>query len=473
MSEQANKPRTAVSDSGVKYEVEEYTKNEGSVGRKKITFVGASYKFVHKVLRDMMLVGGFDECELCVHDLNPEPIRTVGDLLEKMARQKNTKIEVTRTTELDAALKGADIVILSITTGGQESDYRGFEVCLKYGIPVGVGDTLGPPALARNLRTIPVVLALAKRMEALCPDAVMLNFTNPMSVLTGCMARHSSITTWGLCHSADELFRYFSRVFECGKQDIDLEIGGVNHQAFVTRVSAKGVDRTSEILDATLKSKAKLEDNLLNTVQEEVNLQQDIFRVLGAWPSTGYTHLAEFYEYFFTERRLNLFHSHSLKSIIPGRKPFGPKEPPAIIEKWAHGPEPVGDLELLTTEHAHELMWSVFTGDAFTRVLNVPNTGELVKGIPEDACVEALVTVEGTKVSGTPMRLPAAAHSLVQRWTTIHDLSVHAAMEHDRDAARQALFLDPHVRDMYDIDPLLEDLLEATREWLPSEWFKG
>ena len=459
--------------SGWEGPVEDYTRNEGSAGEKKIVFIGASYKFVHKVLRDALLVGGFEDCHLVVHDIDEVPMNTVADLLEKIARQKDTNVKVLRTLDREEALKGADAVVLSITTGGLESEWRSFEVCFKYRVPVGVGDTLGPSALARNLREVPVVVEIARDMQRLCPEAVMLNFTNPMSVITGAMARETGITAWGLCHSADSLFRYFSQVFGCKMSEVDMEVGGVNHQAFVTRLFIRGEDRTKDILEASRASEAKFEDTLLETRREEVNLQQDVFRVLGAWPSTGDTHLAEFYEYFFTPRRTGeLKLASHMKSVIPGRKPFGRRPCPQIIHDWTYGPEPVGDLHLLTTEHAHELLWAHFTGEPFSRVLNVLNKGEYIKGIPKTACVEALVTVSGKKVTGKQIELPPAVHSLVQRWTTIHDLSIRAALECDRDAARHALFLDPHVSDMYDIEPMLEDLLKALEPWLPRGWFE-
>ena len=176
---------------------EEYEVNKGTVGRRKIAFVGASYKFVHRVLRDMMLVGGFNDCHLVVHDIDEVPLKIVSDFLERMARQQKTNIKVSKTLDRREALKGADAVVLSITIGGRETDFRSFEVCAKYGVPVGIGDTLGPAALARNLRTVPFVLNLVKEMEELCPEAVLLNFTNPMSVLTLAAAKHSSIPTFG------------------------------------------------------------------------------------------------------------------------------------------------------------------------------------------------------------------------------------------------------------------------------------
>jgi alpha-galactosidase len=186
-------PVTTTPPGGGAWRVEEYTKNTGSVGTKKIVFFGASYRFVHKVLRDMLLVGGFNDVHLMVHDIDPEPMNVVADLLERIARQQKSNVKVSRSLDRREALKGADAVVLSITTGGRESDQRSWEVCAKYGIPICVGDTLGPAALARNLRTVPVVLALGKEMEELCPNAVMLNFTNPMSVLTSVLNRYTSI----------------------------------------------------------------------------------------------------------------------------------------------------------------------------------------------------------------------------------------------------------------------------------------
>ena len=461
------------SDNSREWEVEEYARNEGDVGNKRIVFIGASYKFVHKVLRDMLLVGGFNDVTLVVHDIDDVPMNRVADLLEKIARQKKSNIRIERTLDREEALKGADAAILSITTGGEEADARSFEVCAKYGIPVGVGDTLGPPAFARNIREIPVVVEMAQDMERLCPEALFLNFTNPMSCITGAIARTSNITVWGLCHSGDELFSYFSKVFGCKKSEVEVDLAGVNHQAFVTRLAIRGEDRTGDILKATQGSDAKLEDTLLETRHEDVQLQQDIYRILGCWPTTGHTHLAEFYEYFFTPRRMDGLdlRSHT-RQIVPGRKPFGRRGYPDILEYWTYGPEPVGDLHLLTSEHAHELLWSRFTGEPFTRSLNLLNKGEYVKGLPRDACVEIIATVEGKKVEAKQVELPPAAHSVVQRWTTIHDLSIKAALDCDRDAAIQALFLDPHVPDMYDIEPMLDDFIVALDEWLPEGWKK-
>lgn len=446
-------------------------RKEGSAGRKRVVFVGTSYKFVHRVVRDMLIVGGFDDCELVLHDIAEEPLKIVGDLLEKMIQQRDSRMTVTRTLDRDQAVRKADAVVLAIRTGGREADWRSFEVCAKYGIPVGAGDTLGPAALARNLRSIPIVVQIARDVERVAPEAVILNFTNPMSAVTGAMARETGLPVWGLCHSGDELFEYFARVFGVDKSALAIELAGVNHQSFVTKLTIDGTDRTADILDATLASEAKLEDTVLETRREEVRLQQDIFRILGCWPSTGETHLAEFYEYFLTPRRREQL-GLRVRAMIPGREPLGPVEPLDILMELAYGDGPVGDMDLMTNEHAHELLWSAFTGEPYTRAINILNEGEYVKGLPRDACVEVIATAAGRTVSADQVALPPAAHSLVQRWVTIHDLSIRAALECDRQAAQQALFLDPHVTDMYDIEPMLEDFLTALKPWLPRGWYE-
>lgn len=458
--------------SGWQGPVAQYVKNKGSVGRRKITFVGASYKFVHRVVRDMILVGGFNDVEVCIHDIDDVPLQIVGDFVERVVRQQRTRIHVSRTLDRREALKGADVVILSITTGGREADFRSFEVCARYGVPVGIGDTLGPAALARNLRTVPVALQIIRDMEKFCPKALMLNFTNPMSVLTGVMARNSEIPVWGLCHSGDGLLDYFAEIFKVQKRQIDMRLGGVNHQAFVTKLVAHGKDRTDDIVKVSQEfASASIKDTLMGTV-EDVRLQRDVASILGVWPTCGGDHLAEFYKFFFTSRRLEFLGlDKHIKRIIPGRVPFGRTPCPEIIHEWAYGPEPVGDLHLMTSEHAHEAMWAFLTHEPFTRSLNVLNTNEFVKDVSKTACVEVMVTLSGTQVKARQVQLPTAAHAMVSQWTAIHELSIQAAMLHNRDAARQALFLDPHMSDFYDIAPLLEDMLKALEPWLPKQWF--
>ena len=454
---------------GILYEVIEYEKNKGTVGRQRIVFIGASYKFIHKVLRDMLLVGGFDDCELVLLDIAPEPLRIVGDLLEKMIAQAGSRMKVTRTMDRKAALKGAAVALLSITVGGVEADRRSWEICDKYGVLVTVGDTLGPAALARNIRTLPVVLGIARDMERYCPNALLLNFTNPMSCVTGIVNRETSIRCMGLCHSAADMEIYFAKVYDEDPKNVEVTVGGVNHQSFVTSVRVRGRERIAHLLEDTAKSKVQLKDSLYGSSQE-MDIQRDLYKILGAWPSCGDTHAAEFYKHFLTKRRYKELGLETRK-IRKNRRPEPANKPaPAVILKWAYGPGPVEDMDFMTTEHAHELMWAALKGKPYTRVVNILNDG-YIAGLPKNACVEVNVTVTKTGYKGKEITMPTACLALLQQWTAVHELS-YAAARGDWGAARQALFLDPLMSDAYDIDPILNDFADRLGKWMP-QFVKG
>ena len=464
------KMKMALASDGKMYPVEEVVRNKGTVGQARVVFVGTSYKFVHKVVRDMLLVGGFDECEVVLLDLADQPLRIVGDLLEKMIAQSGAHMRVIRTKDRKTALKGADVVLLSITVGGLEADERAAEVCAKHGYYVTVGDTMGPAALARNLRTLPVVLDIARDMEKYCPKATLLNFTNPMSCISGTINRFSGIRTMGLCHSAEDLLTFFARVYKTTPDAIEMTVGGVNHMSFVTSLVVKGKERIHTIVQDAEKSGEKLEDTLLGKT-EKMNIQQDLYDMLGAFPSTGDEHAAEFYKYFLTKKYVKEMGLH-VKKIQKkrGALPSVSRKPPEILLKWAYGDGPVEDMDFMTTEHAHELMWAVMKGTPTTRVVNILNDG-YIAGLPKTACVEVMVTVTKTGYKGEELVLPTACTALLSQWTAIHELTIKASLEGDREAARQALFLDPFVRDMYEIDPMLDDFISALGKWLPK-WKK-
>jgi alpha-galactosidase len=324
---------------------------------------------------------------------------------------------------------------------------------------------MGPAALARNLRTLPVVLEIARDMDRYCPKAVMLNFTNPMSAITGTINRYSGVRTMGLCHSAEDLLVYFAKLYKCAPHDIRMKVGGVNHMSFVTSLVARGKERIGTLIEDAARSDATLEDSLMGKA-EKMNIQRDLYSILGVFPSTGDEHAAEFYRFFLTDRRAGELGLHT-KKISADRKPLGPSQPNELLVKWAYGPGPVEDMDFLTTEHAHELMWAVIKGKPTTRVVNILNDG-FIAGLPRTACVEVMVKVTKKGYEGKELVLPTACTALLAQWTAVHELSIQAALHGDREAARQALFLDPHVADMYDIDGILGDFVERLGKWLPK-----
>jgi alpha-galactosidase len=460
------KMKTIIASDGQAYEYIPFKRNKGSVGKKRIVFIGASYKFCHKVVRDLLLVGGFDECEIVLLDLYREPLKIVGDLIEKMIKQVGSGMKVVRTRDRKEAFRGADICLLSITVGGAEADMRAAEVCDKYGIPVAIGDTLGPAALARNLRHLPVVLDIARDMEAICPDAVLINFTNPLTCVTGVVLRKTKVRAYGLCHSVEDLATYFGRLYKRASRDINMTSAGVNHMSFLTSVKVGKTEKLHKLYDDVARSSVGITDSLLGR-EESPEIQREIYKALGVWASTGGEHAAEFFPEFLSPENLKKFGMH-VKKIQKGRRAYKPtRTPPAVILEWAYGDGPVHDMNMLTTEFAHELMWAVIKGDPNRRVVNILNKGAIA-GLADDACVEIWATITKKGERREKITLPAAATALLQQWTAIHELSYRAAIDGDWQAARSALALDPHVGDMQIADALLADFVKRLGKWMPT-----
>ncbi len=181
----------------------------------KITIVGGgSYSWGPLFVRDLLIAPALQDAEIVLHDIDAQALETVYSLGCAMVQQRGQG-RVERTLDLETALSGADFVILTITTGGLEAMRHDVEIPEKYGVFQAVGDTVGPGGLARALRNIPVVAALAQKMEQLCPHAWLLNYTNPMTTLCRTVSKTSSIRTIGLCHEwhgvRDRLAAYFRR----------------------------------------------------------------------------------------------------------------------------------------------------------------------------------------------------------------------------------------------------------------------
>jgi alpha-galactosidase/6-phospho-beta-glucosidase family protein len=262
----------------------------------------------------------------------------------------------------------------------------------------------------------------------------------------------------------EDLSTYFGRLYGCASRDITMTSAGVNHMSFLTSVKVRGREKLGKLYDDVAKSSAGITDSLLGR-EESPEVQREIYRALGVWASTGGEHAAEFFpEFLLPENRKRL--GLHVKQIKKGRKPFKPtKTPPAVITKWAYGDGPVEDMNMLTTEFAHELIWAVIKGDPNRRVVNTLNKGAIA-GVADDACVEIWATITKKGERRERVELPAACRALLQQWTTIHELSYRAAIDGDWQAARGALALDPHVRDMNIIDDMLGDFVKRLGRWM-------
>jgi alpha-galactosidase/6-phospho-beta-glucosidase family protein len=168
--------------------------------RRKIAYIGASFKFVHQSVRDFLLFGGMDDTDLALYDIDPETLRIERDVIRRMIRQRKGGLTVTACKSRRQALEGADYVVVSVLVGGMGVAEREDQICQAHGIRHTVGDTVGPMCTARCLRMVPLLLDIAADMERFCPGAPMLSVTNPMAVLTNAVNRRTRIRCIGICH---------------------------------------------------------------------------------------------------------------------------------------------------------------------------------------------------------------------------------------------------------------------------------
>jgi len=264
----------------------------------KITFLGAgSTVFAKNVLGDCMLVPALEGFEFALFDIDEQRLRDSENMLSNLKESLNKNIEIKAYLDRKEALRGAKYVINAIQVGGyRPSTVIDFEIPKKYGLRQTIADTVGIGGIFRNLRTIPVMLEFAKDMEEVCPDALFLNYTNPMAVLTGVMNRFTSIKTVGLCHSVQVCTKDLFNALEMDHEGIQEKIAGINHMAWLLEVKRNGEDLYPEIKRrAREKQKMKHHDMVRFELMDK----------FGYYITESSEHNAEYHPYFKKSRYQN------------------------------------------------------------------------------------------------------------------------------------------------------------------------
>src|SRR5580700_3111280 len=209
----------------------------------KITIIGGgSYQWSPKLITDLLAVAPLADMELVLEDIDPEPLPKM-EAFARMANEKmGTKMTVSTTTDQRRAVDGADFVIVTISTGGFDSMAFDIDIPAKYGIRQSVGDSVGPGGISRSLRNIPILVGIGRDMEQGCPDAWMLNITNPMTCLTRSVCRETSIKTVGLCHEVGNFCLDLAIAWGMPHENMRPTVVGVNHFPMITALDANGID---------------------------------------------------------------------------------------------------------------------------------------------------------------------------------------------------------------------------------------
>ncbi|MBA2519725.1 MAG: alpha-glucosidase/alpha-galactosidase [Chloroflexia bacterium] len=427
----------------------------------KIAFIGAgSTVFARALLNDLLSFPELRDSTIALMDIDPDRLNDTKMVTERVAAAANAVPVIEATTDRRTALAGADYVINMIQVGGyRPSTVIDFETPKTYGLRQTIADTLGIGGIMRALRTIPVMLDLARDMEDCCPDAPLLNYTNPMAMLTWAMTRATPITTVGLCHSVQGTARDLAEVLDLPPAEIDYLCAGINHLAFYLRFEHKGRDLYPELRRVAAAGEYP--------AYERVRF--DVLQRMGYFVTESSEHFAEYVPWFIKRDRPDLIEEFNIPlDEYPRRCERQITRWDGMRERY-EGAEPIEHKR--THEYASQIILGKETGSPQVIYGNVPNHG-LIENLPDDCCVEVPILVDRNGLQPTTVgSLPVQLAALMQTNINVQRLTVEAALTSKREHIYHAAMLDPHTAAELDLDQiwhLVDDLIEAHGEYLPQ-----
>jgi len=450
----------------------------------KIVIIGGgSYNWTPTIAKDLFLQKSLHNSELMLVDIDPVRLKHLHKYCEFLDDKIRNNWTVSSSNNLDRALDSADAVILTISVGGLDAMQLDWDIPEKYGIYHTVADTLGPGGISRTLRNVPVVTGIVRKMEQHCPNAWLINITNPLTQIVEAVYKTSSIKCVGLCHNFVAELSFFSQMFKIPVEEIDAEAVGTNHFSFFTRLEHNG---RNLILDLTMENylafadgekdgglqdfKTGTTDDIINeavghSLSVEHYLNTLFLERFGYYPVGAAPHVAENFPYFINDMDYIKKFRIRRKGVLPIRKQGMLGQRDKILRQMA-GKE---ELELTSSaEDVSEVIAGLLTGDKKRIVVNMPNRGEL-PDLPENAVLEAWGNIDTSGICFEPVNnLPRFLVGLLVPAIESKRLSVDAAIEGDMNKLRQAFLLDPTISNIDIIDPLINDLLEAHKKYLPQ-----
>jgi alpha-galactosidase len=452
----------------------------------RITIIGGgSTHWTPTLLVDFANTPSLTDVEIVLMDLDPDSLPPALKVAEHIAERRGIGMTARATTELSDALTGAEYVISAFSVGGFESMRHDIEIPARYGIRQTVGDSVGPGGISRALRSVPVLVDLARAMERRCPDALLINVTNPLTALCRAVTRETSIRTVGLCSEVVGLKFVVSLLLDADFTSVDPVVAGVNHLPLVTSLRVGDGDGFAMLRDAMaggvdLGGKLWMDpppgmhwnqsdpgrgwskaDVLANC-----KVKLELFRRFGVLPGSSDTHVVEFFPGFVTaasdfgrDWAVHHYGMHGHRSdkadddALLADLLAGDKIPP-----WSSG------------EFVAPLLDALVTGTDQTLTVNVPNAGQ-VENVPDGTVVECMAVV-GAKGIGPRDRasVPSFLGEHLRRVVSSQELTVEAAVSGNPTTVLEAMFTDALAGQLpYEhVVSMTDELLAATAEWLPQ-----
>ena len=437
----------------------------------KITFIGAgSLVFTRNLCNDILLTPALAESTITLMDIDAERLEGAKHIVERLVQHRGTRAKVEATTDRASAVKGADYVVTTFQQGGLDAYKLDVDIPQRYGVEQCVGDTLGPGGVFRALRTIPVLLELCAELDAHAPDALLLNYVNPMAANCWAVDRATGRPHIGLCHSVQGTSEMLAEWIDVPYDEVVFRCAGINHQAFFLTFSRDGEDLYPKIRQAVEKPDIY--------GQEPVRI--DLMKHFGYFVTESSGHASEYYPYFrkdaamVAEQLVPKFTSDVNDWLDYGRT--GGYLRTCLNRLDAFQADFKEVLEQTppakrTHEYGSHIMEAIENDDPIVVNCNVPNLGH-IENLPRGCCVEVPCLIDGSGVQPTHVgKIPPQLAALNRTNINVQDLIVEASLTGSTDAVRHAVKLDPltaAVCTLDEIDKMVTELLKAQEQWLPQ-----
>ena len=441
----------------------------------KIAFIGGgSVKWTARLVVDMAVNKTIDNASLVLHDINEEALNLVSRACQRVNRELGGTLHITSSLHRRETLRDADFVILCISIGGLMAMRNDLAIPERYGIYQSVGDTVGPGGLSRGLRHIPFAVKLAREMEELCPQAWLLNLTNPMTTICRGVTRATSIRTIGLCHEVD-IFRdeYLAPLFNVAADAITFDVAGINHLPAILRLSVDGQDGLS-LLEEWLEIHNVFEfvDQHIpgpeNVFIDRLAVKLSLFRKLGVLFGSGDRHIAEFFSGFLNDTNQRGERYGVVLTTIDHREELADQNR-RQHKQFING----NGVDLTpTNEQVVPVMAALSGGQAGQFIVNIPNVRQ-IDNLPSEAMVECTAHIDRLGVHPLSVgKLQPPLYEAIAPHAARQELIVEAALTGKPEPVLAALSNDPLLPDPAVAYPLVEDLLAANTAFMLSE-FQG
>tara|TARA_B100000686_G_C16797364_1_gene983375 strand:+ start:3491 stop:4816 length:1326 start_codon:yes stop_codon:yes gene_type:complete len=432
----------------------------------KVVFIGAgSFGFTRNLVRDLLSFDRLSSSEIALVDINKQRLNFARRACEKIINQGGYKATVSTTVDRRAALAKANAVCVTILRGSTNVWQHDILIPKKYGIDTNVGDTRGPSGIFRALRTIPEMVAIAQDMEELCPNAIMLNYTNPMAMLCHAMQRQTNIQLTGLCHSVQGTASMIERWLDLKPGQMDYQCAGINHMAWYLKLQHRGRDLYPKLKKVVSSKKA---------VYNHEIVRNEMFLALGHYVTESSGHNSEYNWWF--RKRPDLIRKYCLTGTgwNPGRYAYTLDQYRDREKTWQNSVRDWLAQDEVPLDRGHEYAASIINayagGDIYEFNGNVANDS-LIDNLPKDACVE--VPVVASRKGFEPIRvgnLPPQCAMLTGLSAQIEMMAVEGCLQGNSELVYQAIAHDPLTAaklSLIEIRNMVKEMFRKNRKWLP------